>query len=64
MRVTYACCHADHLRNTSGLQGADVVYTDVWASMGQKDEAEERKKKFQGFQVGGSKCGEQAGSAY
>ena len=25
---------------------------DVWASMGQKDEAAERKKQFQGFQVG------------
>ncbi|CAH8347798.1 unnamed protein product [Eruca vesicaria subsp. sativa] len=31
--------------------GADVVYSDVWASMGQKDEAEYRRKAFQGFQV-------------
>lgn len=31
--------------------GADIVYTDVWASMGQKAEAEERKKRFAGFQV-------------
>jgi len=31
--------------------GADVVYSDVWASMGQKDEAEARRKAFQGFQV-------------
>ncbi|EOA33941.1 hypothetical protein CARUB_v10021435mg [Capsella rubella] len=31
--------------------GADVVYSDVWASMGQKDEAESRRKAFQGFQV-------------
>ena len=30
---------------------ADVVYTDVWASMGQKEEAEQRKRVFQGFQV-------------
>ena len=30
---------------------ADVVYTDVWASMGEEDEAEERKKIFAGFQV-------------
>ena len=25
--------------------------TDVWASMGQKDQAKERKQRFQGFQV-------------
>ncbi len=31
--------------------GADVVYTDVWASMGQEAEAEERKKIFAGYQV-------------
>ncbi len=30
---------------------ADVVYTDVWASMGKKHEFEERKKRFQGFTV-------------
>ena len=34
-----------------GLKGADVVYTDVWASMGQEKEAEERKKIFAPFQV-------------
>ncbi|KAK4399349.1 Ornithine carbamoyltransferase, chloroplastic [Sesamum angolense] len=33
------------------VKGADVVYTDVWASMGQKEEAEYRRKVFQGFQV-------------
>ncbi len=33
------------------VKNADVVYTDVWASMGQKDEAEERRERFQGFQV-------------
>lgn len=31
--------------------GADVVYTDVWASMGQEAEAQKRKKAFQGFMV-------------
>ena len=33
------------------VKGADVVYTDVWASMNQKDEAETRKQQFKGFQV-------------
>lgn len=33
------------------VRGADFVYTDVWASMGQKEEAAERRRRFQGFQV-------------
>ncbi len=33
------------------VTGADVVYTDVWASMGQEDEAEERRKIFTNYQV-------------
>lgn len=32
-------------------EGADVLYTDVWASMGQEGEAEERKKIFKGYQI-------------
>ena len=32
-------------------KGADVVYTDVWASMGQEGEAEERRAAFAGYQV-------------
>jgi ornithine carbamoyltransferase len=31
--------------------GARVVYTDVWASMGQESEAKERKKRFVPYQV-------------
>ena len=33
------------------VTGADAVYTDVWASMGQEDEASERRKIFMPFQV-------------
>jgi len=33
------------------VKGADVVYTDVWTSMGQEAEAEKRRKAFAGYQV-------------
>jgi len=33
------------------VRGADVVNTDVWASMGQENEQQERLEVFQGFQV-------------
>lgn len=32
-------------------KGADVLYTDVWASMGQEDEKAEREKIFKSFQI-------------
>ena len=34
-----------------GVLDSDVIYTDVWASMGQKKEAENRRKIFEPFQV-------------
>jgi ornithine carbamoyltransferase len=33
------------------VKNADIVYTDVWASMGQEAEAAERRKKFMKYQV-------------
>ncbi len=33
------------------VKNADIVYTDVWASMGQESEAAERRKKFMKYQV-------------
>ncbi|MDD5155425.1 MAG: ornithine carbamoyltransferase [Candidatus Omnitrophica bacterium] len=37
--------------SAKAVQGADVIYTDVWASMGQEKEAKIRKKIFQAFQI-------------
>jgi ornithine carbamoyltransferase len=34
-----------------GAQGADVLYTDVWASMGQEAEREKRLPIFRGYQI-------------
>lgn len=35
----------------AAARGADVLYTDVWASMGQEDEVEKRRKVFRPFQI-------------
>ena len=35
----------------TAVADADVIYTDVWASMGQKDEAEAREKVFAPYQI-------------
>lgn len=32
-------------------KGADVIFTDVWASMGQEEETDKRRKAFKGFHV-------------
>jgi ornithine carbamoyltransferase len=36
---------------TEAVKGADLVVTDVWASMGQEDEQEQRMRKFADYQV-------------
>ena len=41
------CTEEPHL----AVSGADVVYTDVWASMGQEAEADKRRQVFAGYQV-------------
>lgn len=33
------------------VRGANIIYTDVWASMGQKDQAAAKEKALQAFQV-------------
>lgn len=35
----------------SSVSGASIVYTDVWTSMGQESEAEERRREFLEYQV-------------
>ena len=41
------CAEEPHL----AVSGADVVYTDVWTSMGQETEAQERRRVFGSYQV-------------
>jgi len=36
---------------STAARGADVLYTDVWASMGQEEERARRLRDFQGYQV-------------
>lgn len=40
-----------HREPVEALAGSDVVYTDVWASMGQESEAELRRRHFAKYQV-------------
>jgi ornithine carbamoyltransferase len=40
-----------HDKPAEAADGADVVYTDVWASMGKEDEADARRRAFEGFTV-------------
>ncbi len=41
------CTEEPHL----AVSGADIVYTDVWTSMGQEKEAKKRRQDFAGYQV-------------
>ncbi|HYG98529.1 MAG TPA: ornithine carbamoyltransferase [Terriglobales bacterium] len=41
----------------AAAENADVIYTDVWASMGQEAEAEQRRKIFLPYQVNGELFG-------
>jgi len=38
-------------RPEEAVAGADAVYTDVWASMGKEDEADARRRAFEGFTI-------------
>ncbi len=33
------------------VKGSDMIYTDVWTSMGQEEERQKRLKDFEGFQI-------------
>jgi len=46
------------------VAGADAIYTDVWASMGQEDEIEERAAVFDDYQVNESMMAKAADGAY
>jgi len=44
----------------AAAEGADVVYTDVWVSMGEEDEREEKLRDFEGFQLTAGLVGDRA----
>ena len=35
----------------AAVSGANVIYTDVWSSMGEENQKKEKEKKFSGFIV-------------
>jgi ornithine carbamoyltransferase len=44
-------CQFQYTTELEGVRGADLVYTDVWTSMGQETETKFRLKAFKGYQV-------------
>ncbi|MBI5959870.1 MAG: ornithine carbamoyltransferase [Chloroflexi bacterium] len=44
----------------AAVKGVDVIYTDTWTSMGQEEEAEQRRKVFPPFQVNAKLLGQAA----
>jgi len=76
-RLTLACpegydpaigWHTDRIVITrdpvEAVRGADVVSTDVWASMGQEEEIDERKHVFQGYQLNAALLAHASANAY
>ena len=51
----------DQTDPVEAVKEADAVYTDVWASMGQEDEAEARRAAFEGFTVDAGADGSRRG---
>lgn len=51
-QATGAFVLTDNVREAA--EGADVIFTDVWASMGQEGEREKRARAFEGYQVNDS----------
>ena len=53
--LDFAAGYGDKFTMTSvpleAAKDCDVLITDVWASMGQEDEAEKRRKAFAGYQI-------------
>ncbi len=50
--IEWAGSRVELMRDPSeAVRGADLVVTDVWASMGQESEQAERRNAFQGYQV-------------
>lgn len=45
--TNFTICHSP----IEAAKDADVILTDVWASMGQEDDAKEKIKSFEGFQI-------------